>query len=321
MQGSDADRLRHRRWLERFLAYLDLERGFSGNTVAAYRRDVDRFLGGLPAALRRDLSRVGEQEVFEFLVAERRRGLHPRSVRRSLAAVRTFFRFLVLEGLIEENPARFLDTPKIGRNLPLVLDERQMERLLEATRERESRHPLRDRAILETLYASGLRVSEVIDLELDDIHWDLEVLRCVGKGSKERVVPISKTALDAIKEYLTVERPRLAARSPDPPVTTAGAPRRSSGTNRVFLSRSGRPLGRESVRAILLASVVAAGIVGRVTPHTLRHSFATHLLHNGADLRIVQEMLGHAKVDTTEIYTHVERSQLKAAHRKFHPRG
>ncbi|MBI4584231.1 MAG: site-specific tyrosine recombinase XerD [Planctomycetes bacterium] len=293
-------------YLTRFLSYLHLERGFSTNTVEAYRRDLERFLGGLEEAGGVDPRKIGEETIFNFLVAERRRGLHARSIRRSLAAVRTFFRYLSLEGKVERNPARLLETPKLGRRLPPVLSEKEMERLLDASKQPASRYPRRDRALLEILYASGLRVSEVIDLAMENIHWDLGILRTMGKGSKERVVPVSRTALAALKEYLETERPRLADRS-------AGS--------RVFLSRGGKPLGREVVRAILLRHAKAAGVTGRISPHTLRHSFATHLLHGGADLRVVQEMLGHAKVDTTEIYTHIERSQLKEQHRKYHPRG
>jgi integrase/recombinase XerD len=293
-------------FIPKFHAYLHLERGFSSHTVDAYRRDVGRFVSSLPEGFGAAVDRVGEKEVFNFLVEERKRGLQARSVRRSLAAVRAFFRFLVLEGTITRNPAKLLDTPRIGQRLPAVLDPTEIRRLLETAAKASGRYPRRDRALLEVLYASGLRVSEALGLKIKDVLWELEILRCVGKGSKERVVPISRKALSILREYITVERPSLAARS---------------SSDLVFLSRGGKPLGREVVAAILRRTVLKAGIVGTVTPHTIRHSYATHLLQNGADIRIVQELLGHAKVDTTEIYTHIEKSELKAAHRKYHPRG
>jgi site-specific recombinase XerD len=306
--------------VSRFLAHLHLERGLSPNTVAAYGADVERFLLGLPEDQRRSPAAIDGAAVFAFLVSERRRGCHPRSVRRALAAVRTFFRFLVLSGEAARNPARFLDTPRIGRRLPSVLDEKEVARLLDASLDSDSRYAIRDRALLELLYACGLRVSEAVGLRLDDVHWELGVLRCMGKGSRERIVPVTRTALEAIRAYIDRERPRLL-----------GARRRSAGgkgrpgavasEKLLFLSRGGRSLGREVVGAILRKAVLRAGLSGRISPHTLRHSYATHLLHHGADLRIVQELLGHAKVQTTEIYTHVERSQLKDLHRKFHPRG
>jgi integrase/recombinase XerD len=295
------------RHLRRFLAYLELERGFSPNTVAAYRHDIEQLIACLATLGVRRVESIRDREIFEFMVSERKRGLQARSVRRRLAAIRTFFRFLVLEGAVKENPARLLDTPRIGQRLPSVLQETEMTRLLDAVNAPPvSRYPHRDRAMLEVLYACGLRVSELVGLRLDDVHRELGIVRCMGKGSKERIVPITQTALGALTDYLEFERPRLSARSVSP---------------LVFLSRGGKPLGREVVRAMLNKNVLKAGLTGRVTPHTLRHSFATHLLHHGADLRIVQELLGHAKVDTTEIYTHIEKSELKEKHRKYHPRG
>ncbi len=290
----------------RFLAYLQLERGFSQHTVDAYRRDVGRFVAGLPVDARSEPETIGERQVFDYIMRERKRGLQARSVRRGLAAVRTFFRFLILEGTTTSNPARLLDTPKIGQRLPSVLQITEMERLLEAVEKPTSRHPRRDRALLHVLYCCGLRVSEALGLTTDNIHLELNVLRCMGKGSKERIVPITPKALAYLQEYIEVERPRLA---------------RHTGSDLVFLSRGGKPLGREVVSDILRRNVAKAGLSGRVTPHTLRHSFATHLLQNGADLRIVQELLGHAKVETTEIYTHIEKSELKELHRRYHPRG
>ncbi len=297
---------RQKEWLKRFGVYLLLERGFSKHTVEAYRRDIKRFLAGLAAGTTKDLSTVTEEDIFEYVVSERQRGLKARSVRRSLAAVRTFFRFLIIDGEVESNPARLLETPKIGQKLPSVLEIHEIERLFRAVEEMPGRYPLRDRAILYVLYGSGLRVSELTSLTLNDVRWDLGIIRCMGKGSKERMAPLNQLGLQNLKSYLEAERPNLV---------------KHTGSKTIFLSRAGKPLGREVVNTILKRNVERAGLTGNITPHTLRHSFATHLLQNGADLRIVQELLGHAKVETTEIYTHIEKSQLKELHKKFHPRG
>jgi integrase/recombinase XerD len=292
--------------LESFLTYVEVERGLSRNTVAAYAIDGENLLRSLPEDVVADPASLVEKHVFDFLVSERRRGRSVSSVRRSLSAVRTFLRFLVREGVLRANPAANLDNPKTWKYLPSVLEVPEIERLVRAVEEHPSRFPRRDRAIVELIYATGLRVSEAMNLKPNAIHRDLGVLRCLGKGSRERVVPISRTALAAIEAYEREERPRLAQRGR---------------SDLLFLSRGGKALGREVVRALLLKYARIAGIPGRISPHTLRHSLATHLIRGGADLRIVQEILGHAKVETTEIYTHIERSELKAAHRKYHPRG
>ena len=289
-----------------FLGHLDAERGLARNTVEAYRRDLERFGRCLGAVERLDVGRIGEKDIFGFMVRDRKEGRDPASIRRALSALRTFFRFLSLTGIVSSNPARLLESPRGWRHLPNVLGPQEVVRLLEAVQEHPSRTPLRDRAILELIYATGLRVSEAAGLKMQEILWDLDVIRCMGKGSKERIVPMTRTSQEAIREYLEGERPRLAAKR---------------STYLVFLSRSGQGLGREVIAALLKRAARLAGLAGRITPHTLRHSFATHLLANGADLRMVQELLGHAKIDTTEIYTHVDRSELKAAHRKYHPRG
>lgn len=294
-------------YFQSFLVYLDIERGLSPNTLAAYAQDGRNFLESLAGGAEIDPSRLEEKDVFAFLVRERRRGRSVASVRRGLSAVRTFCRFLVRQGALSANPTTNIETPKKWQELPEVLELGEIERILAAVDEHPSRHPHRDRALLELAYATGLRVSEICSLRTDSIHASLGIVRCLGKGSRERVVPASQTALAAVAVYETEERPRLARRNP--------------GTDILFLSRGGRSLGREVVRALLARYATLAGVPGRVTPHTLRHSMATHLLRGGADLRIVQEILGHVKAETTEIYTHIERSELKEAHRRFHPRG
>jgi integrase/recombinase XerD len=293
-------------YLRSFLVYLDVERGFSKNTIAAYAQDGENLIAALPAEVRSDPRLLREPHIFEYLVTERKRGRSVSSIRRGLSAARTFCRFLVRERVLTDNPATALESPRTWKHLPAVLDLREIERILAATETHPSRHPLRDRAILELGYATGLRVSEICSLTTDSIHRALGIVRCVGKGARERIVPISETALAAVARYEAEERPRIARRSK---------------SSTLFLSRGGKTLGREVVRALLQRYARAAGVPGRISPHTLRHSMATHLIRGGADLRIVQEILGHVKAETTEIYTHIEKSELKAAHRRFHPRG
>lgn len=294
------------RLLTAFLAHLEVERGLSPHTLDAYGRDCRRFVDGLPQGVIGAPDRIGEEHVVAFLVAERRRGSDVPSVRRRLSAVKTFLRFLVKERVLAKSPVDGLETPRTWEKLPVVLGVDQVRRLLEAIDGARSRYPRRDRALLELLYASGLRVSEACSLERRDLRRDLGLLRCVGKGGRERIAPVSRSALRAIDDYESAERPRLVG---------------TRETEILFVSRSGRRLGRENVLRLLRRYALRAGLPGHVTPHTLRHSMATHLLRGGADLRVVQEILGHAKLETTEIYTHVDRSDLKKAHRRYHPRG
>jgi integrase/recombinase XerD len=244
--------------------------------------------------------------VFEYIVSERKRGCGVTSVRRSLSALRTFFRFLIRERVVETNPARDLENPRTWSRLPSFLLIEEVRRLLDAVRKYPSRHPLRDSALLELTYATGLRVGEVTTLKLDSLRSDLGILRCLGKGSRERIVPVSKRSIALVKEYIDRERPRLVRRCQ---------------TDLLFVSRGGKPLGREVVASFMKKYALLAGLPGSITPHPLRHSFATHMIQRGADLRIVQEILGHVKVETTEIYTHLNKTDLKAAHKKYHPRG
>ena len=292
--------------LDSFLAHLSVERGLSTNTCEAYRGDGKRFIKSLPEELMRKPQAIEERHIIEFLVDERKGGRSVRSMRRTVSALRTFFKFLSRNGACDDDPTRYLEMPRDWERLPEVLEVEQMRRLLEAVAENPSRYPLRDRALLELMYATGMRVSEAIQLRTDSLRADLGILRCFGKGSRERIVPVNQSALEAVAEYVEKERPRLA---------------KQTGSDLLFLSRAGNPLGREVVSELLRKYALKAGIPNHVTPHTLRHSFATHLLRRGADLRVVQEILGHVKVETTEIYTHLDRTDLKKAHQKFHPRG
>jgi integrase/recombinase XerD len=287
-----------------FLDYLRGECHLADNTVQAYGRDLKRFVtwaGGRPIAqLRID-------ELSQYVASLQRSQLAPASISRNIVAVRTFFKYLQLEGVVEDNPAELIATQKMWERVPKVLSPRQVETFLQSPRKRDSFWQ-RDRALLEVLYASGCRVSEVCGLRHIDLMLKQRQLKCRGKGGKERLVPIGRRAIAAIEAYQAELRPVLAARA-------GGA------CEAVFLSRTGRPLDRIQVWRLVKAYARRSGIDPDISPHSLRHSFATHLLAGGADLRQVQEMLGHASIQTTQIYTHVEHSRLQKVHRQFHPRA
>jgi integrase/recombinase XerD len=284
---------------------LRAEVGSARNTLDAYRGD----LTGLASHLRdrgiAEPSGITADDVVSFMMHERARGQSPASVARALVAVRCFLRFLATEGQIAETTLLTLDTPRVWERLPEVLSPDEVGVLLGAPSQRK---PLgiRDAALLEVLYATGARASETVGLTLDRVDLDLGFVRVIGKGNKERIVPLGRKAVAAIERYLARSRPRLERGEPD---------------DLVFLTRSGYPLRREDLWRIVRRHAAAAGIRGKVSPHTLRHSFATHLLAGGADIRDVQEMLGHATVRTTQIYTHVEADRLRKIHRRYHPRG
>jgi integrase/recombinase XerD len=291
--------------LSAFRNYLTAERGLAKNTVLAYGRDLDRFAhwvvdGGLADYLRPNL-----RELVQYLGRLRDEQLAPPSVARHLVALKMFYRFLRLEERAADNTVDLLSSPALWERIPQVLSPDNVEKLLGAPHA-EDRFYLRDRALLETLYATGSRASEVVGLRLEDVYLDSAFLKCMGKGRKQRVVPLGKPALAALREYLAEQRAQL--------VQAADVPW-------VFVSRGGRMLTREMLWVIVKKYARRAGLNARVSPHTLRHSFATHLLSGGADLRTVQELLGHANIRTTQMYTHVDRERLRAVHRKFHPRG
>ena len=291
--------------LERFQEFLALEDGASPRTLEAYGRDLERLTVwcttkgvAAPAALTPALLR-------DFVYHLKDIGLSPASIRRSVSATRTYFKFMIGEGQMQSDPSERLETPRKWRTLPEVLTVEEVNRLLAAVSIDE---PLvfRDRAMLELAYGAGLRVSEWIELGVQDLMLEDGVLRVFGKGSKERLVPIGRSAIGAVGMYLRELRPRLE---------------RGEGKGRLFLNARGKPLSRMGAWKILRKYVDLAGIEKHVSPHTLRHSFATHLLEGGADLRAVQEMLGHADISTTQIYTHVDREYLRSVHKQFHPRG
>ena len=291
-----------------FTEHLVAVRGLSRNTTGAYLSDLHEFREFLEGTGVTSWREVDRDLVLDYLDGEREKGMQTATLARRLVSIKMFFRFLHEEGLISEDFTAVMDSPKLWRILPDFLSEREVDALL-AAYPNSAKFPLemRNRAILELLYASGLRVSEAAKLPLTGVDFDNELLRVVGKGSKTRIVPVGKTALRTLRRYLEEVRPQLAEKNP-----LCGC---------VFLSKSGRPLNREWIWNMVKTAAERAGIRKNVHPHTLRHSFASHLLAHGADLRGIQEMLGHADISTTEIYTHVDRSRLVAVHRKFHPRG
>ncbi|OGD12158.1 MAG: site-specific tyrosine recombinase XerD [Candidatus Aminicenantes bacterium RBG_16_66_30] len=291
--------------LRLFLEYLAVEKGLSLNTVAAYGRDVRKLVDFLKAG-RIALPRVSEDTLVAFVHRESGAGLAARSRARLISALRSFFRFSVLSGFLKKDPSSRLTTPSTWLALPKFLTVGEVERLLAAPDVSKPRG-VRDRAMLEVLYGSGLRVSELASLKLAEINRDEGFLVCRGKGGKERIVPLGRSACDAVGRYLAEVRPRL-----DP-----GGRREE-----LFLSRRGKPFTRQGLWKLLRQHAAAAGLrAPEITPHVLRHSFATHLLERGADLRSVQLMLGHSRITTTQIYTHVSREQLRRVYDKYHPRA
>lgn len=291
--------------LERFSDYLSLEQGSSPRTREAYARDVGRLAEFAVAKGLRVPADLTVRLLREYIYQLKDLGLAPASIRRSVSGVRTYFRFLLADGILVRDPSERLETPKRWRTLPDVLTVAEIERLLAAPTMDDSLY-FRDRAMLELAYGAGLRVSEWISVDVKDLLIDQGVVRVFGKGSKERLVPLGRSAIAALAIYRRELRPRLE---------------RGAGKGALFLNARGEPLSRMGAWKILRKYVTRAGIEKHVTPHTLRHSFATHLLEGGADLRAVQEMLGHTDISTTQIYTHVDREYLRSVHRQYHPRG
>lgn len=293
------------RFLTEFMHYLQVERRLSPASVDAYRRDIRRYLHFLASQGLTSSEAVRPKLVTAHLLSLRQRGLCPSSVARSFSAIRSFHRFLVSEGLAERDSTEHLHAPRLWKKLPSVLHQSEVERLLQQP-DLSTPAGIRDRAMLELMYASGLRVSELLALRTSNLLLEIHFIRVLGKGLRERVVPVGREAVGWVERYLREVRPRLAG----------GA----SGET-IFLNLRGKQLSRMGFWKILKKYVEIANLKKPVSPHTLRHSFATHLLEGGADLRAVQEMLGHADISTTQIYTHVDREYLKEVHRTFHPRG
>jgi integrase/recombinase XerD len=289
--------------IDEFLASLQAERGASPHTVAAYRRDLGRFRAWASARGLESPQQLDGRMLEDFPPSLEKFGLAPVSAARAIAAVRSFLRFAAREGRAAHDLARSLPAPSRRRGLPEVLSREEADHLV--TRGAVgSATPRRDRAILELFYACGTRVTELATLRLSDVHVDAGYLRCFGKGSKERIVPVGGPALEAVKAWIADERPAMAGES-----------------DRLFVGRRGTDLNRVTLWRVVKGAARRAGLSRPVYPHAIRHSFATHLVEGGADLRYVQEMLGHASIATTQVYTHVDRTRLKGIHQKFHPRG
>lgn len=287
-----------------FLDYLSAERGLATNTISAYRTDLFKFLNYLKNKGIKTFNEVKRDNIRNFMLSCRDKGISANSVSRALVAIKVFYRFLLREKIISKDPSNLIDSPKLWSRLPEVLSPIEVERLI-ARPDIRTTSGARNKAILELMYATGIRVSEASNLHLGDLNLDVGFLRCIGKGSRERVVPMGEKAIFALKRYLNSARIKL---------------KKDKKNDYLFLNRSGNRLRRQSIWKIIQGSAREAKIKKKIKPHTLRHSFATHLLERGADLRSVQEMLGHVNISTTQVYTHIDKNRLKAIHEKFHPR-
>jgi len=294
-----------REWLIRYESYLLIEKGAAENTLESYRRDITRYIDYLDAIGVTDLRQVSPQGVVDFLLQIRGNGLSANSMNRALAALRGFYKFLLRENGLEESPLVNIELAKVCMRLPDTLSKDEMNLILRQP-DGDSPAAMRDKAMLELLYATGLRVSELSGLKMNSINWQVGFLLVLGKGGKERVIPMGQAAYDAVRRYVDEARPKLI---------------KVQKTDVLFLNRFGRPFTRQGLWKIIIHYAQKAGLQKSVHPHTFRHSFATHLLEGGADLRAVQMMLGHSDISTTQIYTHVTKDRLKEIHHKYHPRG
>jgi integrase/recombinase XerD len=292
--------------LEKFLYHLSLERGLSSNTIESYKRDLKRYIKYLQTLKRKSFDKIKTQDISKLILKLNKRGLSSSTISRNLSVIKSFHKYLIRENLALKNPAEGIESPRLWRKLPVVLNIEEIKKLLDQPDESD---PLsvRDKAMLEVLYATGLRISELINLKRSSLLFEIGCVRILGKGNKERVVPIGEVAIDWVNRYLKDFRAELVNL-------------KSKSGDFLFLNARGNRLTRMGAYKILRKYVNKAGIKKKVSPHTIRHSFATHLLEGGADLRAVQEMLGHADISTTQIYTQVDREYLKEVHRTFHPR-
>ena len=291
--------------IEDFLNFLIVERNLAQNTIEAYTSDLIKYVDFLLYKKIEKVEKIEPADLIVYLTELHRQGMSALTISRNLSAIRMFHRFLLSEGITTENPSENIDSPKLARKLPGVIDQFEMDNLIEQP-DLDTVLGVRDRALLETAYATGVRVSELLSLKLDNLMFDEQLVRVLGKGSKVRLIPIGERAIDYIEKYLNESRPLL--------MKTLGE------SSFLFLNNRGKPLSRMGFWKILRKYCLQANIKKAVSPHTIRHSFATHLIEGGADLRAVQEMLGHVNISTTQIYTHLDREYLKEVHRTFHPR-
>lgn len=288
--------------LNHFLAYLSVERGLAENSLLAYKQDLIKYRDFLKNGV--PLSKIRRKDIMEFLYAEKKKDAASSSIARRLVAIKLFHRFLVKEGELKEDITSALDSPKTWRKLPHFLTVEEVTKILELPNLRTD-EGVHDRAVFELFYATGLRVSELAKLKVADLNLEAGFLKCMGKGSKERIVPLGGKCREALEKYLS----RVRAKNP------------FSSEPFLFLGRNRRGITRQALWQLIKRYARLAGISKKISPHTLRHSFATHMLERGADLRVVQELLGHSDIATTQIYTHIDKARLKSIHEKYHPRG
>lgn len=292
--------------LKDFMHFLIVEKALAKNTIVSYERDLKTYLKYIKTVENvQMINDIGRIQIVHYLGHLKEQGKSSRTIARNIASIRAFHQFLLREKAADQDPSVHIETPQLERTLPKVLNLQEVESLLEVPKT-DSHYGLRDKAMLELLYATGIRVSELIGLNLDDAHLTMGFVRCIGKGNKERIIPLGRTAATAIQQYLEKGRPQFI---------------KNHREVSLFVNHHGRRLTRQGFWKILKGLTNKAGIEKELTPHTLRHSFATHLLENGADLRAVQEMLGHSDISTTQIYTHVTKTRLKDVYSQFHPRA
>ena len=291
--------------LDRFLNYLIVEKGLSKNTIEAYSHGLNRFLNYLRGKGMEEVREISKLDIREFLLFLKKKGLSSKTLARNLVSIRVFMRFLTEESILSANPAEEIESPKTAKTLPEILSLEEVETLLEQP-DTQIPQGMRDRAMLEMLYATGMRVSELTQLQVNHVHLEAGYVLIYGKGSKERIVPIGNEAMKWAQRYMGETRERLLKKKESP---------------FLFVNRSGKPMSRQYFWKSIKAYGRRAGIRKRIAPHLLRHSFASHLLERGADLRSVQLMLGHVDISTTQIYTHVTGERLKKIHQRYHPRG
>lgn len=292
-------------FIDSFLSYQAAVKGLSRNTIESYGRDILKFANYLATRRISRFEDVRYDDILDYLTALQKQGINIRSVARNLVSLKQFFKFLILEKIIAEDPSLNIKTPKMSRGIPSFLSLADVETILGAPDPR-SYEGIRDRAMLETLYASGIRVSELVGLELNNVNFELGYLIVYGKGSKERIVPTGEKARTALKDYLSLSRPNILKTKASPSL---------------FVTRRGEGMTRQGFWKMLKNYASRCGINKKISPHTIRHSFATHLLERGADLRTIQIMLGHSDISTTQIYTHIAKERLKEIHKKYHPRS
>lgn len=292
--------------LDDFYHYLQIERGLAANTLMSYKRDLTNYSKYIEKVLEKTIwETVVRNDIIDFLHTLHDDGKSPATIARAISSIRSLHHFLIREQITSHDPSLHIENPKKERKLPDILSSSEIQRLLEVSE--DGNLAIRNKAMFELLYATGLRVTELITLQVSDLHLTMGFVRCLGKGSKERIVPLGDIATESLEKYLEESRESLAKNKQD--------------ENILFLNQHGRPLTRQGFWKVLKTAAKKVDLQERITPHTLRHSFATHLLENGADLRAVQEMLGHADISTTQIYTHVTRNRLKDVYNMYHPRA